>query len=493
MKTLGGGITGLVRRRIFFKYILATILIGVAMNTLILAFYYQQRQAEQTGEVAAEIATISNRVAGPAAALAQRGEAADARELLSVFAAFYYVICADLYTANTDTPAASWPVVGCSRIKKLGRTLDVPLPIVGKDARMHVRIDPDKLAMDLLYEFLVLVALGVAGGLALTFAGVAAFLWFINRPLSLMLGAIEKFERFGDPQKVDYRAEDEIGKVVASYNMMLDREVERVSEIREAHKAILDSVTYATRIQQGLLPTQEQVSEAFSEAAVLWQPRDLVGGDIYWVFSSGERTTVALLDCTGHGVPGGFMTMLAIATIERIFTENESLTPGAILTMLSDLTRGLLNQDTEEASSNDGMDAAICQIDSGTGKATFAGARLSLLVLKEGKVERIKGDKISLGYPDTPKSPRFTERTFPVDANSTLFLMSDGMTDQIGGKKRIAFGYRQAMRLIETHATQSLEEILNALEERLNDYARNEPRLDDLTAVAFRPRVTSGA
>lgn len=482
-----------MRRRIFFKYILATILIGVALNSLILAFYYQQRQAEQTGEVAAEIATISNRVAGPAASLVRKGEPVGARELLSIFAAFDYVICADLHIDGTDRPAASWPIIGCERIKKPGRAIDAPLPLVGKDARMRVRIDPEKLAADLRNEFLVLVALGVAGGLALTLAGVAAFLWFINRPLSLMLGAIESFERHGDPQKVDYRAEDEIGKVVASYNMMLDREVERVSEIRDAHKAILDSVTYATRIQQGLLPTQEQIAASFGEAAVIWQPRDLVGGDIYWVFSSEERTTVTLLDCTGHGVPGGFMTMLAIATLERIFTENESLTPGTILTMLSDLTRGLLNQDTQEASSNDGMDAAICQIDTATGRAVFAGARLSLLHLKEGKVERIKGDRISLGYPDTPKSPRFTETALETGESSALFMVSDGLTDQIGGKKRIAFGYRRAMRLIETHASQSLQEILNTLEARLNDYSRNEPRLDDLTVVAFRPRSTSNA
>ncbi|NRG17083.1 SpoIIE family protein phosphatase [Rhizobiales bacterium] len=493
MKVPAAGVARLVRRRIFFKYILATILIGVALNSLILTFYYQQRQAEQTGEIAAEIATISNRVAGPAAWLAQRGEPAEARELLSIFAAFYYVICADLHIAANEAPAASWPVIGCTRIQKTGRSLEVPLPLVGKDARMHVRIDPDKLAMDLRNEFLVLVALGVAGGLALTLAGVAAFLWFINRPLSLMLGAIESFERHGDPQKVDYRAEDEIGKVVASYNMMLDREVERVSEIREAHKAILDSVTYATRIQRGLLPTQEQIAAAFSEAAVIWQPRDLVGGDIYWIFSSGKRTTVALLDCTGHGVPGGFMTMLAIATLERIFTENESLTPGTILTLLSDLTRGLLNQDTKEASSNDGMDAAICQIDAATGKAVFAGARLSLLHLKDGKVERIKGDRISLGYPDTRKSPRFTETALEIGENSSLFMLSDGLTDQIGGKKRIAFGYRRTMKLIETHATQSLREILNTLESRLNDYSRNEPRLDDLTVVAFRPHSASNA
>ena len=482
-----GGFGAVIRRRIFLKYILATLLVGVALNVVVLAFYYEHRRANQTGRIAAEIATIANRIARPAATLARESDMPRARELLSVFAAFSYAVCADLYLDGSDQPATSWPAIGCARMKKPGRDINVALPGAGPGATMLVRIDPTVLAAELRAEFLVLGALGVVGGLALVLAGVFAFLWFINRPLSLLLTSIERFERHDDPQRVAYRSEDEIGKVVDSYNMMLDREVERVSEIRDAHRSILDSVTYAARIQRGLLPTREQLTAACAESSVLWQPRDGVGGDIYWVHSNGPRTTIALIDCTGHGVPGGFMTMLAIATLERIFTAEENLTPGEILTRLSDLTRGLLNQDAANPVSNDGMDAAICRIDTASAEGIFAGARLSLILCSAGRAKRIRGDRLSLGYADTPAGPRFEETTFPVGADTKLFLTTDGVIDQLGGPRYIAFGYRRFMDIVETHASKNLDDILGALEDEFSEYAGREKRLDDLAVLAFRP------
>jgi len=484
---VGGGLGAVIRRRIFLKYILATLLVGIALNIVVLAFYYEHRRDTQTGQIAAEIATVANRIARPVSALVLQGEVHRARELLSVFAAFPYAICTDLYLDESDQPVTSWPVIGCARMKKPGRDISVALPGAGAGATMQVRIDPTILAAELRAEFLVLGALGMVGGLALVLGGVIAFLWFINRPLSLLLTAIERFERHDDPQRVAYQSEDEIGKVVDSYNMMLDREVERVSEIREAHRFILDSVTYATRIQQGLLPTQEQLTTACAESSVLWQPRDGVGGDIYWVHSNGPRTTIALIDCTGHGVPGGFMTMLAIATLERIFTAEENLTPGEILTRLSDLTRGLLNQDAANPVSNDGMDAAICRIDTASAEGIFAGARLSLILCSAGRAKRIRGDRLSLGYADTPAGPRFEETTFPVGADTKLFLTTDGVIDQLGGPRYIAFGYRRFMDIVEANASQSLDETLGELERELSEYAGDVKRLDDVAVLAFRP------
>jgi serine phosphatase RsbU (regulator of sigma subunit) len=352
---------------------------------------------------------------------------------------------------------------------------------------MLVRMDEAILANELRTEVGVVVALGLLGGLALILAGGFAFLWLINRPLSRMLQAIERFERHDDPQRVGYRSADEIGRVVASYNAMLDREVERVTEIREAHREIVDSVTYATRIQQGLLPTPEQCAEAFGDFAVIWQPRDLVGGDIYWVRRSGAITTVAVIDCTGHGVPGGFMTMLAIATLERIFAEDDTLTPGEAMSRLSDLTRMLLNQDQAGGASNDGMDAAMCRIDVAAEEMVFAGARLSMLLANGGQVQRIRGDRISLGYPDTPAGPRFTEHKLRLDNGATALIATDGLIDQLGGPKRRAFGYRRAMAELQAHMDASANDLIAVLSRAFEEYVGAEERLDDLTVLAFRP------
>ncbi|MBX2869757.1 MAG: SpoIIE family protein phosphatase [Acidiferrobacterales bacterium] len=484
-----GTLSGLIKSRIFYKYILATLLIGIAINGIVLAAYFQHRQNEQTGQIAAELATIANRISRPASNLTNDGKDVLARELLAVFGAYSYVICTDLFLEDTVTPAVSWPIVGCARIKKPGNEISIALSGVGPQAKMQVRINPAVLQGRLRNEFGVLALLGSVGGLALILAGIGAFLWFINRPLKLLLSAIERFEKFDDPQQVAYTSTDEIGKVVSSYNTMLNREVERVTDIRDAHRSILDSVTYATRIQHGLLPTAAQLSAAFSDYGVLWQPRDLVGGDIYWIHVEGKCTTVAIIDCTGHGVPGGFMTMLAIASLERIFSENQNLTPGEILTRLSDLTRGLLKQDLENPESNDGMDAAICQFDATRDYGVFAGARQSVVVWNENQTTRLKGDRLSLGYPDSPAGLVFEEKTFPVDALTRVFLYTDGVTDQIGGPQGIAFGYSRLADVIKANASKDLDDILQAVEQSYSDYAGNEARRDDFTLFACQPKL----
>jgi hypothetical protein len=269
--------TNLVRNRIFLKYMLVTMAIGGALNTLVLFAYFERRSEAQTDQVAAEIATLANKIGRPASALASAGEIGQARALLAVFSGFPYTVCADL-RLEVDTLAVAWPAPGCDRIKRRGDDVVIPLPSVGADVVMLVRIDPKILASELRTEILVVIILGVFGGFALILSGAAAFLWLINRPLARLLAAIGLFEQRNEPQKVDHDTTDEIGRVITGYNTMLDREVERVAEVQSAHREIIASITYATRIQRALLPTEAQCEAAFSDFEVLWQPRDLVGG-----------------------------------------------------------------------------------------------------------------------------------------------------------------------------------------------------------------------
>lgn len=326
--------------------------------------------------------------------------------------------------------------------------MSIDVPAASGPARLLVRYDRARVLASLDREFLILGGLALFGGLAIILPAVVAFRRTINRPLSRMLTAMERFEQGDVAARVAHPSEDEIGQVVRSYNSMLDREVGRMAEIREAHRAIVDSVSYASRIQRGLLPPPKRLAASFADFAVLWEPRDVVGGDIYWVSVAGPRPTVVLLDCTGHGVPGGFMTMVAISTLERVFAESDELGPAAILRRLNALTRSLLNQDVAEPTPNDGMDAAACQIDPGGRTAHFAGARLSLLVAQGERVKRVRGAKVSIGYPDSPADLRMEETRVPLDAGTRLFLVSDGVTDQPGGARRVAFGHQRLMRSI---------------------------------------------
>jgi len=479
---------GFLRQRIFFKHMLATLLIGGTLNAVVLFWYKDYKESAQTDQVAAEMAAIANRIARPAADLIAAGNASQARGLLAVFAGFPYVVCADLSLENGGAPAVSWPVIGCAKINKPGFDIEVTAPTGGGEANMLVRIDPVLLASELRTEVGVVLALGLLGGFSLILAGAGAFIWLISRPLRQMLHAIERFERDDDPTKISYTSEDEIGKVITSYNMMLDREVERVTAIRDAHRQIVDSVTYATRIQQCLLPTASQCAEAFDDFAVIWEPRDLVGGDIYWVRTTGPTTTVAVIDCTGHGVPGGFMTMLAIATLERLYFEDETLGPAEALSRLSDLTRMLLSQDGDDATSNDGMDAAICQINALENTAVFSGARLSLLTSSNENTMRIKGDRMSVGYPDTPSLPQFIEHQIHLEDDTMLMITTDGLIDQLGGAKRLAFGYQHLLPVITKHSDGTAQDLLFAVKKAFQDYSADEERLDDLTVLAFRAK-----
>jgi serine phosphatase RsbU (regulator of sigma subunit) len=482
-----GAIGRLVRRSLFAKFILVTIGIGLIANGVALIAFYQYRVSYAIGSVAAEIATVANRVGSPVARYAATDDLAPARDLLAVFAAFPYIVCADFLQG--DDVAVSWPVIGCARIKRAGEDVRIAVPSAAGPASLVVRYDPEHVLAAVHREFLILGGLAIVGGLAIILPAVVAFRRTINRPLTRMLGAIERFEQNDLTARVDYHALDEIGQVTRSYDAMLDREVERGNEIREAHHAIVESVSYASRIQRGLLPRAERLATTFADFAVLWQPRDVVGGDIYWVSAAGRLPMIVVLDCTGHGVPGGFMTMLAISTLERVSAQHDDLGPAALLGQLNTLTRRLLNQDGPHPSSNDGMDAAALQIDAANGTAIFAGARLSLLVAQGDQVRRVRGDKASIGYADSPAELRLAETRVPLDASTRLLLATDGVIDQPGGPKQIAFGYERLRRSFARQGTKRLEGAIEGMKVAFDTYAQGEVRRDDVTMVAIAPRL----
>ncbi len=486
-------VAGPFRRHLFLKFVAATLGIGVLANTLVLGAFYQYRQSQVIGTAAAEIATIGNRIVRPIAGHVAAGQTRPAQDLLSVFAAFHYIICADVEAAD-GTVVASWPAIGCARIREQGETVRIAWP--GDDtATIIVRYDQGRVLEALRREFLVLGGLALIGGLAIILPALVTFFWIINRPLSRLLGAIEAFKQHERAEWVDYASGDEIGRVIHSYNKMLELEVQRVAEVRDAHASILDSVTYASRIQRALLPSAERLAEPFADAAAIWQPRDGVGGDIFWISPPGPKTTLAVFDCTGHGVPGALLTMLAIASLERVIAETADPGPAQILGDLNRLMRRTLRQEAVTPAgdldlgpvNNDGLDAAILQIDSKRGEAVFAGARLPLLLERRGKVTRLRGDRISLGYADSPPDHRFAATSLPLEPGLRFFIVTDGVTDQIGGARRRAFGHRRLTQILVDASGQELEAVLAAVLAAVDRHAAGEIRRDDLTMLAVEP------
>ena len=258
-------------------------------------------------------------------------------------------------------------------------------------------------------------------------------------------------------------------------------------ELEKANRDIHDGIRYASRIQTALLPDQGVLGHIVDDLAVGWQPLDMVGGDYYWAGAFDSKGVIAVMDCTGHGVPGAFMTAVVASSFSRILHHHGHDDPAEMLTQLNRLVKTALRQDRDSAVSNDGLDAAVCVIDRQGGALTFAGANLPLLVAEAGQVRQVRGDRMSLGYLDSPEDFRFTSHRIAVAPGTAFYLYTDGVTDQVGGDNGRLFGRRRLQDVLAEVIERPMDEQMDTLFRRLGQWRGNQRRRDDMTFLAFRP------
>lgn len=324
----------------------------------------------------------------------------------------------------------------------------------------------------------------------------------VIQPMANLLGAMRRVER-KDWATVGWQSNDEVGQVTASFNRMVEHlrsgdEAQRLlaeltvahqqlndrnQRLHDANQQILASIHYASRIQSALLPDPSQ--HQLAELAVWWQPRDVVGGDYYWWQQQGRRGLILLADCTGHGVPGALMTMLVATTLDRLWQDAPHSGPAALLTQLDQRVRTRLGQDRNDGDSDDGLDAALCCYDLDAGTLTFAGAGIGLLVWADGHLQDIRPHRASLGYRRTPTTP-LIDHGLPLQAGTRYYLISDGISSQLGGDPRQMYGKPRLHRTLLAAADATLAEQLTALSRDLDNYRGDEAIRDDMTALAFR-------
>jgi hypothetical protein len=236
-------------------------------------------------------------------------------------------------------------------------------------------------------------------------------------------------------------------------NYLVEANHARAEALAELHTEMMDSVNYAGRIQSSLLPNRLALQTGLRSVGVLWEPRDVVGGDVYWRTEEDHdgSFTLALIDCTGHGVPGSLMSMLVVSVLNRIYSEKPEIGPGEALSKLGNLVRSALNQDREDCQSNDGFDAGLCKINTKTQTVAFAGARTNCFIVPKENVPviRLLGEKQALGYPGQIPYVPLEEYELPLDTCQTFFMASDGILDQPGGDNSVAFGPRRLLQHIE--------------------------------------------
>ena len=280
-----------------------------------------------------------------------------------------------------------------------------------------------------------------------------------------------------------------IGANTDTLNYLVEANTQRAHEMAELNEEMMDSVKYASRIQTSLLPTREQLQAHFSSMDVIWDPRDIVGGDVYWRSEDVGKNhfTVALIDCTGHGVPGALMSMLVISTLKRVYSEEPDISPGNALAKLGNLVRSALNQDRDDCESNDGFDAGICKIDLANKKVIFSGARTNCFVVPRDNepVLRVPGEKLALGYPGTTPYTALEEFELSYENYSLFTMASDGIFDQPGGLRRIAYGPKRFAELVEANRLGSAQQMMQSLYQAATEWRGQEVRRDDLSAMAF--------
>ena len=258
-----------------------------------------------------------------------------------------------------------------------------------------------------------------------------------------------------------------------------------------SHQVVLESVNYASRLQRGQLPRQEKIEDCFASFASIWEPRDTIGGDLFWLSSSQQSGpfVLAVADCTGHGVPGAMLSLLVSNSLERIYANDTAEDPATALMSLDHYVRTGLNQDRADSESDDGCDAAVLRIDRNQNTIEFAGAKLGLFqVNAQGVLTRHLGSRCSLGYQD-----HVTDADKPVVQNITyqsgdvFAMVTDGFTDQIGGSTgKTSFGYRRLEEILKANCKASTEEITSAMKHEFAAWQGTNARRDDVTAVVFR-------
>ncbi len=291
--------------------------------------------------------------------------------------------------------------------------------------------------------------------------------------------ASQKLEEYSKTleQKVEERTR-ELNLKNIKLNRVLD-------EVEAYNRKIRQSIEYAKRIQESLLPNTEELKTRLPKCFIIWMPRDIVGGDMFFAELFEDIILLAMVDCTGHGVPGALMTMIASSGLKQITVTERCMDPAVILKRLNFIVKTSLQQDTPYAISDDGLDAAVCRIDPANRLLTYSGARFPLFRVFDGAVSVIAGDKQSIGYKRANMDHDFSNHDIDIRSGDAFYLFSDGYTDQLGGEKGRSFGKKRLREMLASMDSISFNDRKQILLDSFDEYKGSYDRQDDVTVIGF--------
>lgn len=267
---------------------------------------------------------------------------------------------------------------------------------------------------------------------------------------------------------------------------LANRELAMKNElITEQKKEITDSIQYASRIQNAMLPPGDYVDNLMPERFIMFMPRDIVSGDYYYITEKDGKIICVTADCTGHGVPGAFMSMLGIAFLNEIISKHTELHTDQMLFELRNHVIKSLHQTGKEGESQDGMDVALYILDRENNKLEFSGANNSLFVFRNGEMIEKKADKMPIGIHTRAKEP-FTRHNLDLHEGDMLYTFSDGYPDQFGGPKQKKFMIKKFKELLQEIHTKPMQEQKKVMEKTLADWMEETEQVDDILVIGVR-------
>lgn len=374
------------------------------------------------------------------------------------------------------------------------KNFSVTVPIfLGDDLLGYIKIVSDTKELDEAIESILIRQFIIGTSILILIILISFKLHKIfTRPIFDLLAIMKKVSS-GANYDVDVqnKYKDEFKDLYSGFSLMLSTMHEQKEKIEFIHKQTRDSIEYSANIQVSLLPKKEEMIQFFEDTFTIWKPKDTVGGDIY-LFETLRHEDEALLmviDCTGHGVPGAFVTMIVKAIereiVAKLIKSDFDINPAIIMAHFNKNMQLLLHQDDKKSTSNAGFDGAIVYINKRENILRYAGSNTPLFIVQNDKLEVIKGDKESIGYKKSNPEYNFKMHERSLDAQTKVYLTTDGYLDQTGGEKGFLFGKKRFSKLIESIYMKSFLEQKLIFRDTFNEYKKNNETKDDMTLVAF--------
>ncbi len=298
----------------------------------------------------------------------------------------------------------------------------------------------------------------------------------LGHALLVMRDELQETERHLE-QKVQERTEE-----VVKQRDEIEKQREKVQEL---YKDVRDSIVYAKRLQNSILPTDDKVKSVCPESFVLYKPKDIVSGDFYWFEKIKNRSLFSVVDCTGHGVPGAFMSLLGSNGLKSAINEGKLSKPAEVLDYLNKSIFDSLNKGDVSNEVRDGMDLALCSIDYKTLVLEYAGANNPLYIIRDGKFLITKPNKMAIGS-FTPGESHFDNHTIQLEKGDNVYIFSDGYPDQFGGPRGRKLMYNRFREYLMDIKDQPIEEQGKELNRRLVNWQGKMDQIDDILIIGLK-------